>query len=104
MSGAIATAVVASAVVGAASSIYQSKQQEKAAKNDRERRESVAASEKAEADRIASEARPEGESADGISFGTDSTKETGGSTTDFLVPKTSALGGASGRSGLGFAV
>ena len=102
----VAAAVIASAVIGAGSAAYQADEQKKAAEEDRKRRETAAAEAQAEADRIARETRPDEEALGEIGFGVDRGDEfVGGSTQEFLIPKTSALGGASyGLSGLGFAV
>jgi len=99
------SATVLAVAVGAGSTIYAQKQQEKAAEADRKRREKEAAASKAEADRIARETKPEEEALGETKFGADDATDVGGSTQDFLIPKTSALGGSTGgRSGLGFTV
>ena len=92
----ISAAIGISAIIGAGSAAYQGEQQKKLAKKDADRR-------KAEADRIASETRPDEIGLEETKFGVDKANKTGGSTSDFLVPKTSALGGT-GRSGLGFTI
>ena len=100
----VATALIASAVISAGSAYYSADQQKKAAKDDRNRREAEAAAQQAEADRISRETRPEEEALAETKFGTQDTTRAG-STQEFLIPKTSALGGsATGRSGLGFKV
>ena len=103
MAVATTTAIIAAAAIGVGSSMYSADQQKKAAKEDQERREREAASAKAESDRIASETKPEGESLEETKFGVGKEGNIGGSTQEFIIPKTSALG-AGGRSGLGFTV
>jgi len=104
MAVATSTALIAGALISVGSGVYASEQQKDLAEEDRKRREQVAAEAKAEADRIARETRPEGEAVKEIQFGTGD-ETIIGSTQDFLVPKTSALGASStGRSGLGFTV
>lgn len=101
------SATILSTVVGGGLSLYQSGRQEDIAEEDQKKRDKAAAEAKAETERIARETRPEGETATGIEFGTGDRGGPTGSTEDFLVPKTSALGaatGSSGRSGLGFTV
>ena len=98
-------AVVVSAVISAGSAYYQGEEQKKAANADRQRRESEAAAQKAEAERIANLTKPEEQALKDAKFGTSDPNAQTGSTQDFIVPKTSALGGSkSGRSGLGFSV
>jgi len=97
-------AIIGAAVIGAGSAAYSQSQQKKLAEEDRKRREAAAATAKEEADRIARETKPEEEGLGETKFGVDSGDGTTGTTQDFLVPKTSALGGATGRSGLGFKV
>ncbi len=97
-------AIIAAAVIGAGSAAYSADQQKKAAEKDQARRTAEAASAKAEADRIASETKPEEETLTETKFGVDD-EDSIGSTQEFLIPKTSALGSeATGRSGLGFTV
>ena len=101
---AIVASILGSAVIGAGSAAYSADQQSKAADEDRKRREAEAAAQKAEADRISHETRPEEEALAETKFGTQD-PNTIGSAQEFLVPKTSALGGSdTGRSGLGFVV
>lgn len=103
--GGVGTAIIASAVIGAASSAYQAKEQKKAAEADANRRRQEAEAQKAEADRIARETKPEEESLGEVNFGAESDSFSTGSTQEFLVPKTGSLGkGSSGRSGLGFKI
>jgi len=102
-----ASATILSTLVGGGLSLYQAEKQEDIAEEEQRKREKAAADAKAETERIARETRPEGETATGIQFGTGDIGEDVGSTEEFLVPRTSALGtatGASGRSGLGFTV
>ena len=99
-----AVALVASAVISAGSAYYSAEQQKKAVKEDRNIREAETAAQQAEADRISRETRPEEQALAETKFGTQDTTQAG-STQDFLIPKTSALGSsATGRSGLGFKV
>ena len=100
----IGAAIIAAAVIGAGSAYIAGEKQEKALKKDRERREATAREEQERADLIASETRPDEEALGETKFGVDKGTGAGGSASDFLVPKTSALGGGTGRSGLGFAV
>ena len=101
----VATAVIAAAVIGAASSAYAGEQQKKAAESERKRLQAAKKVEEAEAKRIASEARPDEESIEGVVYGSGD-RETE-SVTDFLQPKlqstTSGLK-STGTSGLGFSV
>jgi hypothetical protein len=99
----ISAAIGISAIIGAGSAAYQGEQQKKLAKKDADRRKAEADAAKAESDRIASETRPDEIGLEETKFGVDKANKTGGSTSDFLVPKTSALGGT-GRSGLGFTI
>lgn len=99
----VTTAIIASAVIGAAGAAYSanasSKAQEKATNAQREAQRKA----EEEARRIAMERRPDEVSA---------TMEVGGSTSvgtdmqttaDFLIPKQTSLGTA-GKSGLGFRI
>ena len=102
---AVGAAIVAAAVIGAGSAYYQGEQTKKAANADRARRESEAAAQKAEAERIANLTKPTEQALTDTKFGASDPNAKIGSTQDFIVPKTSALGGSkSGRSGLGFSV
>jgi len=99
------TAIIAAAVIGAASAKYSADEQKFAAKRAEDKREGAAAQAQAEADRIAAETKPEEEGLEETRFGAEDEFGVGGSTQEFLVPKSSALGGsATGRSGLGFKV
>lgn len=101
---ALATAIIAAAVIGAGASIYASEKQEDIAEKERRRLEREEEERRAEAERIARETRPEGEELESIQFGVGQDKGSMGSTSDFLVTKSgSTLGGTSG-SGLGFKV
>lgn len=101
----IGAAIIAATVIGAGSAYYQAEQTKKAASDDRSRRESEAAAQKAEADRIANETKPEEQALEDTKFGLSDPNIDIGSSNDFIIPKTSALGGSKlGRSGLGFAV
>lgn len=100
----VAVAVVAAAAIGAVSADNAASKQKKAASSDRARREKEAAAQKAEADRIARETRPDEEALGETKFGSGDEDGGTGSTQDFLIPKTSVLGESKGRSGLGFKV
>lgn len=103
--GMLTGAVIASAVIGAGSSLYAADQQKKAQEADRKRREQEAAAAKAESDRIARDTKPEEEALDEISYGTNDEFTGVGSTQEFIVPKNNSIGSSgSGRSGLGFTV
>ena len=98
-------AIIAAAAIGVGSSVYMAEEQKKAAAADRERRERAASASQAEADRIARETKPEEEALGEIKFGAEDEFGVGGTTQEFVIPKTSALGtSATGRSGLGFTV
>lgn len=102
MAVATSTALLLSAGIAAGSAYYQAEKQEDIAE-EQQRKLDIAEDERiAEAERIARETRPEGETVEGIKFGAATDNELG-SVSDFLIPKTSALG-TSGSSGLGFAV
>ena len=102
--GYVAAAVVGAAIVGAGSAYYQGEETKRLAEQDASRREEEAALAQAEADRISRETGPDGEALSAITFGSDDgTDPTVGSTSDFLIPKTSSLG-STGLSGLGFTV
>lgn len=107
MSGGVAAAVIASAVIGAGTSMYQADQQKKAAEEQQQRLDAERAAKEAEAARVAALTRPEEESAKSVSFGSDSNQDSAfGSVNDFLVPKkSSSLGTASSTSStLGFQI
>ena len=107
---------IAAIVNGAGASSYNATQQRNSAKDaasrdlavqaaEQKRLDAAAAEEIAEADRIASETRPEEEGLDEIKFGTGEDDKKLNKSTDFLIPRGTALGsGDSGRSGLGFKV
>jgi len=97
-------AVVIAAVIGAGSAAYQSDVQKQLGDQARHRREKEAAAAKAESDRIAAETKPQEQALKDTKFGTTDPNAKPGSTQDFIVPKTSALGGSKGRSGLGFSL
>ena len=100
----VTATVIGSVVLGAASSAQAAHQQRKAAKADADRRTAAAQAEQDKADLIASETRPDEQALGDTKFGTGDVNSTGGSTTDFLVPKSNSLGGGTGRSGLGFSI
>jgi len=100
----ISIAIIGAAAIGAGASVYTANQQEDIAKKEQERLAKEESARKAEADRIARETRPTGETAKGVQFGTTQSKPMG-STQDFLIPKGGASGlGVTGKSGLGFSV
>ena len=111
-----AVAIIGAAVIGAGSAAYSSTQQRNSAKDARsrdleaqaaeqKRLDAEAATQKAEADRIARETKPEEEGLDEIEFGTGEDDKKLNRSTDFLIPRGTSLGsGNSGRSGLGFKV
>ena len=102
--GMLTGAVIASAVIGAGSSLYAADQQKKAAE-EAERKRAAAAAAKAESDRIARDTKPEEEALGEISYGTNDEFTGVGSTQEFIVPKNNSIGSSgSGRSGLGFTV
>ena len=103
MSGAVATAVVASAVIGVAGAAYSASESKKAQREATNAQREAQRKAEEEARRIAMERRPDEVSA---------TLEIGGSTSvgtdmqttaDFLIPKQTSLGTA-GKSGLGFRI
>ena len=95
--------IIIAAALAAGSAAYSSEEQKSIAKKDRERRASEAAAATAESDRIARETKPTDVALTETEFGVGDTTADAGSTQDFLIPRTSALG-TSGRSGLGFSV
>jgi len=102
---ALATAIIAAAVIGAGASIYAAEKQEDIANKERKRLEREEEERRAEAERIARETRPEGEELSSISFGAKDTNTLAmGSTSDFLVTKTGSTFGGTSGSGLGFSV
>lgn len=103
--GGIGTAVVASAVIGAASAAYQSDEQKKLAKKDRDARESARVAEQERLDKIELDKRPTEENAGQIEFGQGDGDTMSNGFNDFITkPSPSPLGGGAGRSGLGFTV
>lgn len=101
---ALATAIIAAAVIGAGASIYAAEKQEDIANKEAARLAREEEERRAETERIAKETRPEGEELSSIAFGGKDGGAVGGSTSDFLVTKAGGtLGGTSG-SGLGFNV
>jgi hypothetical protein len=97
----VGTALVASAVIGAATSAYAGKQTRDAAKEAEAEQRRAAEEAKAEQERIARETGPEQDAAT-IDFGTNKKGKTIGSTNDFLVPKsTSSTAGLTTGSGTG---
>ena len=97
-------AIVLSSVIGASESKRQSDKQQKIADDDRKEREQVRLAEQNRLDEIARNTKPEEITAGqaGVKFGSgDEPSSTG--TNQFLIPKDTALG-ASGRTGLGFAL
>lgn len=120
----IEAAIIGAAVIGAGTTIYAQREQEKAVEaaeskralaeaEETKRREeetrrakAEAAAIKAENERIARETKPEEEALQEIQFGVEGLGSTGtGATQEFLIPKVRTLGGTgTGRSGLGFKV
>ena len=99
----ILTGLIVSAAIGAGASVYASNQQEEAAEKERARLAQAETERKEEAERIARETRPEGETLAAVEFGFGEDKDMG-STSDFLVTKSGSALGGTGKSGLGFAV
>lgn len=97
MSAVIAASVIASAVIGAGSSLYQADQAKKAQEKADAKREEARRIEEARLAQIAADTKPEEESAT-VNFGEADSGEAGGSYDDFLVSKssTSALGSGTG--------
>jgi len=107
MSGATATAVIGSAILGAGVSLYEGQQQRQAAQDAANRRAEADRANQARIDKINRDKKPNQQSAGQIDFGSN-TSGVVGSMNDFLIPangsKQNSLGGSSnGRSGLGFA-
>lgn len=103
MSGAVTTAVIASAVIGAGASIYASEQQKKATESATRAQEEARRKAEEEARRVALETKPDELNA---TLDVGGSTHVGGktqSTADFLVPRQSTLG-STGKSGLGFKV
>jgi len=107
----VVTGAIISAVIGAGASAYAADKQEDIANKERKRLEEEEKRRIDEANRIAADTRPVGETLDAITFG--SGFEDLGSTSDFLIPKpttgtsglgTSKAGGNGQSSGLGFSV
>jgi len=102
-----ATAILASAVIGAGASVYEGNQQKKAAQDAENQRRAADRVNQARIDQVNKDTRPDQQSAGQIDFGSNTSGITG-STNDFLIPasgsKQNSLGSSSsGRSGLGFA-
>ena len=106
MPSGVGIAVVASAVIGAGSTMYASEKAKDAAEDQARELREAERRKKIEAERIARETRPEGESLSDTEFGSRETEEERlGSVDDFLVPKSkSSLGSSDTGSGLGFNV
>lgn len=104
MSGAIATAVVGAAVIGAGTSFYMAEEQRKAASDAQKRVDAESARQQAEAERISRDTRPEGETVgSAVKLGVMDDEMMG--VNDFLIkkPTTSPSGlVTSGNGGLGF--
>lgn len=103
MSGAVATAVVASAVIGVAGSIYSASESKKAQREATNAQRETQRKAEEEARRIAMERRPDQTSATLEIGGTTTMGSNQQSTADFLIPKQTNLG-TSGSSGLGFRI
>ena len=102
----VSGAIIASAVIGAGTSLHASSQQRKAQKEAEEEQRRIQEEERTRAEQIAADTRPEGEAAT-IAFGSQKKDTTVGSFSDFLVPKSSSktAGLSTGAgSGLGFGV
>ncbi len=97
--------ILIAAAFSAAMSAKQSKDQANIADKDREARELAAKKEDDRLAQIAQDTRPEdlGSDKGEIIFGAGKTDPSEGFN-QFVVPKTSSLGAATGRSGLGFEV
>ena len=103
MSGAVATAVVASAVIGAAGAAYSAIESKKAQREATNAQREAQRKAEEEARRIAMERRPDEVSATLEIGGTTSIGSNTQTTADFLIPKQTSLG-TSGKSGLGFRI
>lgn len=97
------TAVIASAVIGAAGAAYSASEAKSAQKDATKAQREAQRKAEEEARRIAMERRPDEINATLEIGGTTKVGTQLGSTADFLIPKQTALG-ASGSSGLGFKV
>ena len=103
MSGAVATAVVASAVIGAVGTVYSTIESKKAQREATRAQQDSQAKAEAEARRIAMERRPDEISATLEIGGSTSIGSNMQTTADFLIPKQTSLG-TTGKSGLGFRI
>ena len=103
MSGAVATAVVASAVIGAVGTVYSTIESKKAQREATNAQREAQRKAEEEARRIAMERRPDEISATLEIGGTTSIGSNMQTTADFLIPKQTSLG-TSGKSGLGFRI
>lgn len=101
----VSAAILAAAAVGAGATYYSTEEQKNIAEQEQRRLDKEEADRKKEAERIARDTRPEGEAATSVKFGAGQ-DTTVGSTQDFLIPKSGAvgLGGTTSGSGLGFSV
>ena len=97
------TAMVASAVIGAAGAVYSSEQQKKATESATRAQEEARRKAEEEAKRVALETKPDELSATLDVGGSTTVGKKTQSTADFLVPKQTTLG-STGSSGLGFSV
>ena len=101
LQGAVGAGMIVSAVIGAGSAAYQADEQKKIADSSAKDVLLAEKERKAEVERIARDTRPDGEALDSIEFGVDREENELGSVSDFLRPKTTALGTtANGGSGL----
>jgi len=99
----MAAGAVVAAIIGAGATLYSSEQQKAATQEAATKQEEAAAQARAEELRILKETGPEQQTAtETIKFGVGGDK-TAGSFSEFLVPRTTALG-STGGSGLGFNV
>lgn len=103
MSGAVVTAIVASAAIGLGGAIYSANEVAKAQKKATNSQLDAQRRAKEEADRVARESRPTELGATLQIGGTTTVGSNLGSTADFLIPKANAIG-STGTSGLGFKV
>lgn len=103
MSGAVATAIVASAVIGVGGAIYSAEATKSAQKKATNAQQDAQREAKEEADRVARETRPTELGATLRIGGTTTIGDNTASTADFLIPRNTALG-STGQSGLGFKV
>jgi len=100
----VATALIASAVIGAAGSAYAADKQEDAQEDAQRAQERARQQAEEEARRVAMEQRPDEVAATMDVGGSTTVGKNQQSTADFLVPTQKALGSSKKGSGLGFKV